>query len=114
MSDHHQDPDEIGFFEKPGTIRALWIILIALCVLFAGLGFVGAALHWMHPHYAVDAIPVFYALMGFGAFAFIVLAGQHLRKILMRDETYYDSAADQQVSYPRDNRDPKVEEIKHD
>lgn len=111
MSDHH-DNDDPGFFDMPGTIRALWVILILLCAVFAGLGVLGAIRHWMHPYFGVDQLPVFYAIMGFGAFAFIVLAGQHLRKILMRSETYYDAQEDQQVSYPRENRDPKVEEIK--
>lgn len=90
MSDHEKPPADQGFFEKPGTIRALWIILIVLCIFFAGAGFWAQMEHKLHPHTALDRIPVFYAIFGFLSFSFIVLVGQHLRLILMRDEHYYD------------------------
>ncbi|MEM8988604.1 MAG: hypothetical protein AAGC95_17985 [Pseudomonadota bacterium] len=80
---HNEDP---GFFEKPSTVRAIWILLIAACSMSAVAGIVVP----MHPYFGFDGFPIFYAIYGFIAFSFIVLAGQHLRKLIMRDEDYYD------------------------
>lgn len=75
-----------GFFDRPQTRRVVWIILIALCAGFALAGlFIDT-----HGYFPVEDFGVFYAIFGFLAFSFIVLAGQHLRKILMRPEDYYD------------------------
>ncbi len=91
--DHHDiKPEEMSWFEKPGSIKLMWIILIGLCVLSAVAGVVASFMHLMHPYTIADKFPVFYGVYGFAAFMFIVLAGQHLRKILMRDEDYYDTA----------------------
>lgn len=81
--------DEKSTFERAGTQRLLWIALWALCAASAIGGFVLAATGGMYPHFTFDRLPVFYGVMGFGAFSFIVLVGQHLRKILMRPENYY-------------------------
>ena len=97
------DPDDQSWFEKPSTIRLLWIILITLCAGSAIAGVIAAIAHMMHPYTAADAFPVFYGVFGFLAFSFIVLAGQHLRKILMRDEHYYDSEED--VKKPEEGAD---------
>lgn len=92
MSSDHPPilPEEQSVWEKPGTIRLIWIALIALCVFFAAAGFWLAYGHKMHPHFEIDKFPAFYGVVGFVSFSFIVLAGQHLRKILMRDEDYYE------------------------
>lgn len=91
MSAHPDIPDdEKSVWERAGTIRLIWIVLIAGCVLSAAGGFVLAARHEMHPHFTIDKFPAFYGAVGFISFSFIVLVGQHLRKILMRDENYYD------------------------
>lgn len=100
-------PEDMSIWEKPGTLRVIWIALIAGCIASAVGGFILAAqgLLVKKPHFDdktgfvgmigtfVDTFPVFYGLVGFVSFSFIVLAGQHLRKILMRDEDYYDSDA---------------------
>lgn len=83
---HPTKSEDPGFFDRPATRRAIWIILIALCALFALAGFVIDT----HGYFPVEDFGVFYAIFGFLVFAFIVLAGQHLRKILMRPEDYYD------------------------
>lgn len=75
-----------GFFDKPSTRRGVWMVLIALCAGFALAGFLVDT----HGYFEVEEFGVFYAIFGFLAFSFIVLAGQHLRKILMRPEDYYD------------------------
>ena len=44
----------------------------------------------MHPYYAVEKIPGFYGIVGFVAFVVIVRGGEVLRKLIKRDEGYYD------------------------
>lgn len=92
MSDDHRPiPDEErSIWEKPSTLRVIWIALIVSCVFFGAYGFVLSAQHKIHAKFGIDGFPMFYALVGFVSFSFIVLAGQHLRKILMRDEDYYE------------------------
>ena len=103
MSDHPQILDsERSIFERPGTLRAIWVTLIVSCVAFAAAGFWLASQHQLghEPHFEeqgalgafADGFPAAYAVVGFVSFAFIVLAGQHLRRILMRPEGYYDGA----------------------
>lgn len=90
MADHHKDPNEKpGWADTPGFRRAFLIGLFALGAIAIIAGFVPA---WKkdHPHFSAEAFPVFFALYGFAAFTFIVLVGQHLRKLVGREETYYD------------------------
>ena len=93
MTDHDDTNPEArahdaapGFFDRPSTRRFIWIALIGACAASALAGFVVE----MHAYFEIANFPLFYAIFGFAAFAFIVLAGQHLRKILMRPEDYYD------------------------
>jgi len=60
--------------------------LYALCALIAGADF----FYVKHPHFQAENIPIFYGLYGFLCFVFIVFAGKLLRKLVMRDEDYYD------------------------
>ena len=85
-------PEERSRFETPGFLRLLWIVVPGTCILFAGMNIILSMMHKTHPHFGplTDGNPVFYGIVGFLSFSFIVLAGQHLRKILMRPEGYYD------------------------
>lgn len=47
-------------------------------------------LYHKHGHFAFEEWFAFHAIFGFAGYAFIVLAAKQLRKLLMRDETYYD------------------------
>lgn len=88
--EHHKNPDEKpGWADTEGFRRIFLGVLIVVCIGAAIAGFVPA---WQkkEPHFAAEAFPVFFAIYGFVAFAFIVLAGQHLRKLVMRKEEYYD------------------------
>jgi hypothetical protein len=107
MSHDHRDilPEERSVFERPGTLKAIWIGLPAACAFFALMNIVLAMRGKTHPHFTIDAFPVFYGVVGFVSFAFIVLAGQHLRKILMRPEGYYDGA---EAEHPRVGTDDQV------
>ena len=44
-----------------------------------------------HNYFNFDGLPLFYPAYGFVACVLLVLAAKQLRKILMRDENYYDS-----------------------
>lgn len=87
-------PEERSYFEQPKTLALIWIIVPSMCAFFALMNIVLAVMHKTHPHFEwwADGNPVFYGIVGFVSFSFIVLAGQHLRKILMRPEGYYDGA----------------------
>jgi predicted cobalt transporter CbtA len=87
-SDHHNHDDK-GWADRKGFRNAFFGLLVAACIAAALAGFVVA---WRnpHPHFAMEEYGVFFAVYGFLAFAFIVLAGQHLRKLVGRKEDYYD------------------------
>lgn len=76
--DHPKTPD-----------RAFWG-LAAVCALLVVGEVVLALLHLRHGHFGFDAWVGFFGVFGFVAFFLIVLAGKHLRKVLMREEDYYD------------------------
>ena len=46
-----------------------------------------------HPHFAVERWPAFYALYGFVGSVLLVLAAKLLRRLLRRDEDYYEHPA---------------------
>ena len=51
-------------------------------------------LHLRHEHFTFDGWVAFFGLFGFAAFFGIVMAGKQLRKVLSRDEDYYDRGGD--------------------
>jgi len=96
MSDQHDqhhksddNSDQKGWADRPGFRRFFIGLLVLVCV---GAALAGFAPAWQnpHPHFNVEGLGVFFAIYGFVAFSFIVLAGQHLRKLVMRKEDYYD------------------------
>jgi MFS family permease len=92
MAEHNDSPrisDPKAWADRPGVRRIIIGALALACIGAAGAGFVPA---WRkdHPHFEIEGFPVFFAIYGFLAFSFIVLAGQHLRKLVMRKEDYYD------------------------
>ncbi|MEL6362459.1 MAG: hypothetical protein AAFR21_15385 [Pseudomonadota bacterium] len=89
MNDHHTTDEKPGWADTPQFRKWFLRILIGASVLSALAGFV-PAFKKDHPHFALEAFPIFFAIWGFGAFMFIVLVGQHLRKLVGREEGYYD------------------------
>jgi hypothetical protein len=87
MADHNQKKP--GWADNPTFIR-IFIGILTASAIAAGLAGFNPAWQNPHPHFAVEGVPVFFAIYGFVAFAFIVLAGQHLRKLVGRKEEYYD------------------------
>ncbi|MEO1015260.1 MAG: hypothetical protein AAFX08_08750 [Pseudomonadota bacterium] len=89
MADHDQQTEDPGWADRPAFQKWFFRGLIAFGVLAALAGFVP---DWQkkHPHFDIEKIPVFFAFWGFAAFMFIVLAGQHLRKLVGRAPDYYE------------------------
>ena len=75
-----------GWFDEPRHHNWIWWALCLVCILLVIADFI---LH-RHGHFKFEEWPAFYAAVGFGAFYVIVLAGKQLRKLLMREEDYYD------------------------
>ncbi len=61
-------------------------------LLVSGLLILGDALVKHHPKFEIEHVFGFYAWWGFGAFAFVVLMGWPLGRLLRRGENYYGDA----------------------
>ncbi|NNU16620.1 hypothetical protein HK107_09835 [Parvularcula sp. ZS-1/3] len=99
-------PEERSIFETDTWIKYMWIGVPAAGAFFALMNTVLFFMGKTKPKFGwVDGNPVFYGIVGFVSFSFIVLAGQHLRKILMREEGYYDGPT---AEMPRIGEDEEV------
>ncbi|MEL6365168.1 MAG: hypothetical protein AAFR11_10055 [Pseudomonadota bacterium] len=87
MAHETQTPDDKGWADKPGFVRLFLYGLYAACGVAALLGFLYPK---EKPHFALETLPVFFAIYGFVMFAGIVLIGQHLRKLVAKPEGYYE------------------------
>ena len=68
------------------NIDKIWYALCAVCALLVAADF----LYHKHAHFPVEEFPGFHAAFGFAFFTLVVLSGAPLRRLLMRDEDYYD------------------------
>lgn len=70
--------------------------LIAACVVLLLVDLVNLALHVFHHHgkFRVEDIPNFYGFFGLIACLALALLSVGLRKVLMRDEGFYDDDVD--------------------
>ena len=78
--------DAPGFFEKPENIRMILRVFFAICAVLVAADFV---IH-RHTYIVWEEIPAFYAIYGFVACVILVLIATQMRKVLMREENYYD------------------------
>jgi len=74
------------FFDNPRNVQRLVIGFYAICVLLVGADFI------IHRHTSIDLekIPAFYAIYGFAAYVLLVVLSVILRKLVKREENYYD------------------------
>ena len=70
----------------PRVVTRIFYGLVALCVLLFGADF----FYDTHAHFGWEGLFGFFPAFGFVTFFLAVLAGKQLRKIVMRDEDYYD------------------------
>ena len=61
--------------------------LYALCALL----FLADLIHSRHTHYNVEGWPGFYSVFGFVSCVALVLVARGLRRVLKREEDFYDS-----------------------
>ena len=80
---HPQDPHWLA---RPRTIRRLWA---GFAIVLAGTVAASFAVD-RHPHFAIERVPAFFALFGFGACVAMVLFSKLLGAFLKRGDTYYD------------------------
>lgn len=73
-------------FDNPRNTRRVVRALVAVSVVLALLDLV-LHRHSLHPW---EGVIGFYALYGFGACVVLVLLAKEMRKLLMRDEDYYE------------------------
>ncbi len=80
-------PDEPQrWLEKPGSVDLIIKALGFVCVLVVGADF----LYHKHGHYSFEEWPGFHAIYGFVSCVILVIAATQMRKLVMRDEDYYD------------------------
>lgn len=89
MADPHHGDERPGWADKKAFRMAFLASLVIAAFAAAIAGFLPRFKN-DHPHFDVEGIGAFFAVYGFIAFSFIVLAGQHLRKLVARKEDYYD------------------------
>lgn len=75
-------------FDNPQNVRRLLRALYVVCALLAILDFV-VHRHVEHPW---ERLYAFYAIFGFVALVAVVLSAKQLRKLVKREEGYYDDA----------------------
>ena len=77
---------ERHLFDKPRNVKRVIRGLIAACVLLFGLD---ALLH-RHVEHPWEEFFGFYAIYGFVACVLLVLLAKEMRKLVLRDEDYYE------------------------
>jgi len=73
-------------FDNPNNVKRVVRGLIAVCLVLFGLDVV---IH-RHVTHSWEGLFGFYAIYGFVACVLLVLLAKEMRKLLMRDEDYYD------------------------
>ena len=71
---------------SPNVTRWIIRILIGVCVIVS----VADLAYTKHGHFDFENLPAFNSLYGFASYVFLVLAATQLRRIIMRNEAYYD------------------------
>ena len=86
-------PDERRHvFDDPKSVRRVIYALFTVCGLLLAvdlLDILGLGYH-KHPHFAFESWFGFFAFFGFFLSCALVLAAKEMRKVLERDEDYYD------------------------
>lgn len=81
-----KDNEQQDFFDKPANIQMMLRVFYVLCALLVLVDFV---VH-RHIYHDWENIPAFYAIYGFIGCVVLVLIAKAMRKVLMKEEDYYD------------------------
>ena len=85
MSDHHDE--RTYWLDDKKNVDKICYALYTVCAVVALADFFP---YKHHLHFDFEYWPGFYSIYGFVACVALVLAATQLRKVLMRDEDYYD------------------------
>jgi hypothetical protein len=80
------DDTRTYWLDEPRNVTKIYYGLWVACVLLIGIDLF---LH-RHEDFEFATLFGFHGLYGFGACVALVLAAKQLRRVLMRDENYYD------------------------
>ena len=78
--------DKQYWLDKPGSVNKVTRTIYTVCALL----FLGDLAYHKHPYFAVEEWLGFYGIYGFVACVLLVLGAKELRKVLIRDEDYYE------------------------
>jgi hypothetical protein len=87
MSDHRHDDDRTYWLDDKRNVKKVISALFTVCGIVA-LADLFPYKH--HLHFDFEYWPGFYSIFGFVACVALVLAATQMRKVLKRDEDYYD------------------------
>ncbi|MGW0735151.1 hypothetical protein [Streptomyces sp. NPDC002851] len=90
--------------DDPRTVTRIVYGLAAIC----GLALLGDFFYTKAPHFAVERWFGFYAVYGFVSAVFLIFAAKGLRRLLRRDENYYEPPEDEPPD--RDDHAPPEDE----
>ncbi len=74
---------------KTYIANTVLVVLGAICLALAA----GDVLRSRHGTFAVEHQPIFYCVFGFVVYAALIFAAKALRRLILRPEDYYGSAA---------------------
>jgi len=77
---------EFDYFDRPETIKKLWILLYVVCVLTTVPDFFTER----HAYFGIDGYFGFFALLGFISCAVLILFSKLIALVLKTKEDYYD------------------------
>lgn len=78
--------DKQDFFDKPENIRKILRVFYVICILLVVVDFI---VH-RHVYHTWENVPAFYAIYGFVGCVILVLIAKLMRKVIMKEEDYYD------------------------
>jgi uncharacterized membrane protein len=79
-------PEPRRWLDEPRNVDKIYYGLIGLCAVVAAADI----FYHKHVHFEAERLFAAYGLYGFVCCVGLVLAAKELRKLLMRDEDYYD------------------------
>lgn len=74
------------WLDESRNVTKIFRALVVVCTLLAAADF----FYHKHTVFDFEAVPAFFGIFGFVVCVALVLAAKELRRILMRDEDYYD------------------------
>jgi hypothetical protein len=78
--------DDDRWLDKPRNVTRIVYGLAALCT----VALIADLFYAKHPYFGIERWPGFYAVYGFVVSLTLVLTAKQLRKLLRRDEDYYE------------------------